>query len=57
MILRPRVAKAITIKARYRVLPTRLEGLAENILWIIHSRILHSTVNHCMKDKKNWQVF
>ena len=32
MVLRPRVATAITIKARYRVLSTRLEGLAENIL-------------------------
>ncbi len=31
MILRPRVATAIPIKARYRVLSTRLEGLAENI--------------------------
>lgn len=31
VVLLPRVATAITIKARYRVLTTRLEGLAENI--------------------------
>ncbi len=57
MVLRPRVATAITITACYQVLSAWLEGLAENIFWIIHDRILHSTVNYCMKDRENWQVF
>ena len=45
-VLWSRVATAITIKARYRVLSARFEGLAENVFCIVHGRILHPAVNH-----------